>query len=138
MANPTTLYVGPEGRTTVDVTEAKSLTLADQGVVQNVINDLGVITLPATSAGAVFVIRNGGLPASSALGAASGSGGGVVVAASPNASDKIQGLGFTAADNKDALNTKATSQVGDQIVLVGDGIDGYNIQSAKGIWAREA
>ena len=137
MANSTTLYVGPEGRTTVDVTEAKTLTLADQGIVQNVINDSGVITLPATSAGAVFVIRNGGLPASSGLGAASGASGGVLVAVSPNASDKIQGLAFTATDNKDALNTKATSQVGDQIVLVGDGVDGWNVQSARGTWARE-
>lgn len=138
MANSTTLYVGSEGRTQVDVTEAKTLTLADQGIVQNVINDLGVVTLPATSAGAVFIVRNGGLPASSGLGAASGASGGVLAAVSPNASDKIQGLAFTAADNKDALNTKATSQVGDQITLVGDGIDGYNIQSAKGVWAREA
>lgn len=138
MANSTTLYVGDLGRTQVDVTENKTLALTDQGVIQNVITDAITITLPATAAGNSFWIRNGGVPASSAIGAGSGGDASVLVAIAPNASDKVQGLQFTAADNKSILNTKATSKVGDYLHIVGDGVDGYNIQHAKGVWARAA
>lgn len=126
-----------DGRLRADVSADKTLALADQGLVQNVIADGKVVTLPATSAGAVFVIRNGGAAKTSGP-VGSGDNGSVLVAVSPAAADKIQGLGFTAADNKDALNTKATAEVGDEIVLVGDGVDGWNVQRATGIWAREA
>lgn len=121
----------------VDVTTNKTLTLADQGIVQNVTVDAVVITLPATSPGAVFVIQNGGdNPANTPSGAVADAS--CLVSVSPNASDKIQGNGFTAADNKDAVNTKATAKVGDRIVLVGDGVDGYNLMTVIGTWAREA
>ena len=138
MANSTTLYVGEGGRTQVDVTENKTLTLADCGIVQNVITDGITVTLPATAAGSAFTIRNGGVPASSSVGMGTGSDFSCLVTVAPNASDKIQGLGFTAADNKAALNTKATARVGDEIQLVGDGVDGYNVVRAKGVWARAA
>lgn len=138
MANSTTLYVGSEGRTQVDVTENKTLTLADCGIVQNVITDGITVTLPATAAGSSFIIRNGGVPASSGVGMGTGSDFSCLVTVAPNASDKIQGLAFSAADNKAALNTKATARVGDEIRLVGDGVDGYNVVSAKGVWARAA
>lgn len=143
MANDTTAQYGPSGKLELDgrayenIDTNKTLTLADQGVIQNVIADGIVITLPATAAGSTFTIRNGGVPVSDGA-AGTGSNGSVLVAVSPNASDKIQGLVFTAADNKDALNTKATSQVGDYITLVGDGVDGYNVVASRGIWAREA
>lgn len=138
MANSTTLYVGSEGRTQVDVTENKTLDLTQCGIVQNVITDGIVITLPSTAAGTSYIVRNGGVPASSSVGAGTGAGGSVLVAISPAAADKIQGLAFSAADNKDALNTKATSNVGDELQIVGDGVDGYNIVRARGLWAREA
>lgn len=138
MANSTTLYVGEAGRTQVDVTENKTLALSDQGVVQNVITDAITITLPATAAGNTFTVRNGGVAASSAVGAGTGASASVLLTIAPNASDKIQGLQFTAADNKAVLNTKATSNVGDEIQLVGDGVDGYNIVRARGTFVRAA
>lgn len=138
MANSTTLYTGADGRTQVDVTENKTLALSDQGVIQNVITDGITVTLPATAAGNAFTVRNGGVPASSGLGAASGSDFSCLVTIAPNASDKIQGIQFTAADNKALLNTKATAKVGDEVMLIGDGIDGYNVNRIKGTWARQA
>jgi len=57
---------------------------------------------------------------------------------SPNADDAIYGNGFTVAVDKDAINTAATDAVGDAITLVGDGADGWFIESIIGTWAREA
>lgn len=138
MANSTTLYVGADGRTQVDVTENKTLALTDCGIVQNVITDGITVTLPATSAGASFTVRNGGVPASSSVGMGTGSDFSCLVTISPNASDKIQGNAITAADDKDLLNTKATARIGDEVTLIGDGTDGYNISRIKGVWARQA
>lgn len=139
MANSTTIYQNNQGVNSIDVDNtSKVLTLADCGIIQNVIVDGLTVTLPATAAGSTFTVRNGGLPASTALGSQSGADAGVLVNVAPNSADKIQGLGFTAADNKSVLNTKATSRVGDYIRLVGDGIDGYNVIEARGIWARAA
>lgn len=56
---------------------------------------------------------------------------------SPAAADKIMGNGFTAADNKDAINTAATDAEGDMMTLVGDGVDGWLIEAVLGTWARE-
>lgn len=137
MANSTTLYRGNDGRTWVDVTEAKTLALADCGIVQNVLTDAITVTLPATTAGAVFVVRNGGVkPTSGPVGAVSDQANLVTVA--PNASDQIAGNAFTAADNKAALNTKATARVGDEMTFVGDGTNGWCVSSVKGVWARAA
>jgi hypothetical protein len=136
MANSTTIYVGSDGRNTLDVTENKTLDLAGCGIVQNVITDAITITLPATTAGASFTIRNGGVPKT---GGPSGTGdsGSVLVTVSPNASDKIQGNSFSASDDKDALNTKATANVGDEISITGDGTDGWLIRNVKGTWVRQ-
>ena len=137
MANSTTQYRLSDGRVALDVTENKTLDLAQCGIVQNVVTDAITITLPATSAGATFTIRNGGVAKTSAA-AGTGDDYSCLVTLSPNASDKIQGLGFTAADDKDALNTKATARVGDELVLVGDGTDGWLVVRARGIWARQS
>ncbi len=56
---------------------------------------------------------------------------------SPNASDKIMGNGFTAADDKDAICSAATDRVGDAMTLICDGVDGWYIESVTGTWARE-
>lgn len=139
MANDTSVSQGlGNGSNYENIDTSKTLTLADNGVVQNVIADGLTITLPATTAGACFIIRNGGVPASSAVGAGTGTDASVAVTVSPNASDKIQGLAFSAADDKDAINTKATARVGDYIKLVGDGTDGWNVLDARGIWARQS
>jgi hypothetical protein len=116
----------------------KTLALVDNGIVQRVIADAITITLPATTAGACFTILNGGVPASTSIGAGSGGDASALVTVAPNAVDQIAGLNFTAADNKAALNTKATSKVGGFITLVGDGTNGWNVLFARGIWARQA
>src|SRR4051812_13617132 len=108
MANSTTVYTGAEGRAQVDVTENKTLALADCGIVQNVITDAITITIPATAHGLQFTVRNGGVPASSGLGAASGGDASCLVTLAPNASDKFSGFAVSPQDNKAMLNTKAT------------------------------
>lgn len=129
-----------DGRKSVDVSTNKTLTAADSGIVQNVIKDGVVISLPASANSLVFTVRNGGqAPTNAALGAVSDGSAGVSV--SPVSADGITGNGFTAAVNKDAINTKATSRVGDEITLVGTGTTGatgYIVANVKGTWAREA
>lgn len=142
MANSTTLYTGADARVQVDVTENKTLTAADCGIVQNVITDAITITLPAMKDGLIFRVRNGGVPASSGIGAGSGADASCLVTVAPNASDAIEGLAFTAADNKAALNTKATAKVGDFIeVMAGNSTassDGWTVTAARGTWARQS
>lgn len=132
----TVQFPSDKRRQSVDISVDTTLDLTANGVIQNVIADGKVITLPATTAGACLIIRNGGVPKTNGP-AGSGDNESVLVTVSPNASDKIQGNGFTAADNKDVLNTKATAQVGDEICLIGDGTDGWNIAYVIGVWARE-
>lgn len=122
----------------VDVSANKTLALTDAGIVQNIVADAITITLPATSAGATFIIRNGGVKATNGP-AGSVSNETVLVTVSPAAADKIQGgVAGTATDDKDLLNTKATSRVGDYVQIVGDGTDGWIVQSIAGTWARQA
>mgnify|MGYP003530651638 CR=1 FL=1 len=135
MANSVTIYRNEYGQSQIDVTENKTLDAAGCGVIQNVKTDGIVVTLPALAAGLSFTVRNGG---ATAVPAGASSNGTVLVAVSPNASDGIQGLGFTAADNKDALNTKATSRIGDFIRLNAGSADNWTVVEAKGIWTREA
>ena len=137
MANDTTAYRMADGRMGLNIDTNKTLAEGDCGLVQNLVADSVVITLPATVVGYHFICRNGGAPVTSGP-TGTGSNGTVLVAVSPNAADKIMGNGFTSADNKDALNTKATSKVGDEIQLVGDGVNGYMVTRIIGTWAREA
>lgn len=133
----------PDSRrvTSVDVTTNKTLTAADQGIIQNVVVDGLTITLPSTAAGLGFTIRNGGakISANGPVGAVANKG--VLVKVAPAAADAIAGNGFTATVNKAALNTKATSVVGDQITVYGSGTAGvsaWNLRSVTGTWVREA
>lgn len=140
MANPTTVYRLQDGRQAINVTEAKALVVADQGIVQNVIGDGFDITLPATLAGKCFVIRNGGKPKTSGT-AGSGDDGSVLVSVAVASGDGFTGNGFTAAANKRALNTKATARVGDEIEVIGSGTNSaaaWNFGRVRGTWAREA
>lgn len=124
----------------VDVSSNKTLTAADCGIVQNVIADGITVTLPATADGLEFIVRNGGKPVTSGP-AGSGANGSVLVTLAPVAADGFTGNGFTAAVNKAALNTKATSLVGDQIRVVGNGTTGvtaWTIAEVIGTWARAA
>jgi uncharacterized protein YcgI (DUF1989 family) len=132
MANTT----GPSGQAQVNITANKTLAATDCGTVQNVVQDGLTITLPAAASGLIFQVRNGGVaPATGAAGAVSD--GTVLVTVAPNGSDVINGLGFVATASKAALNTKATSKVGDMITLVGASGNWY-INDAHGTWARQA
>lgn len=119
-------YAIPTNREAEDVTDAKTLDDGDSGVLQNVTAS-ATITLPATAVGRTFTIMNGGEGETSE----------VTVTISPNASDKIIGGGFTAADNKDIVNTTGRGGV-DFVKLVGDGVDGWLVADISGTWTREA
>ena len=138
MANPanSTAYKLPDGRIAVNVTEAKTLALADSGYVQNVIYANGAVTLPATAVLGVYTIRNGGVPQVTGM-AGSGDDGNLITV-TPNASDKIAGgVDGTATDGKPFENTAATAKVGDEIVINNNGgTDGGVVQSIRGIWVR--
>ncbi len=85
-----------------------------------------VVTLPPTRLGYTVTIITQTASASTG------------VSISPDAADKIQGKGITAADDKDWINTAATDAVGDLVTLVGDGVDGWWVVSERGTWARQA
>jgi hypothetical protein len=106
---------------TADYTMAE----ADCGILTIVTVDAKTITLPATVVDYSFLIMNGCMDGTCA------------VTISPNASDKIMGNGYTSADNKDIVNTKATAKYGDYVKLVGDGANGWMITEIAGIWAKE-
>lgn len=108
------------------VSDNKTLDAEDSGKVFFVDTDAKVITLPAVEGIRGVTIVNIG-----AYGA-------VLVKVSPNAADMIEGPDITAADNKGVLNTKATAQRGDYIVLEQGDANGWTITEKKGIWAREA
>lgn len=138
MANPanSTAYVGQDGRVWVDVTEAKTLALADSGYVQNVIYANGAVVLPATAVLGVFTVRNGGVPVTSGP---DGSGSdGNFIKLTPNASDKVAGgVDGTYTDGKPFENTAATARIGDEIVVNNNGgTNGGVVQSLKGTWVR--
>lgn len=133
MANTTTPAVDNSGRYTLTIDTAKTLASTDCGVVQNCIKTV-TITLPATVVGYYFIIRNAGAAAGGTSG--SGANGTVTITVQPNASDQFIGLGFTATDNKQAINTLGT--VGDELQVVGDGVNGYMVASSKGTWTRQA
>lgn len=128
--NDDNLEYGRELKHHYQVTQTKSanytMTAADSGYVTYIDTDAITITLPATAAGLSYTFVNAGPDA------------GVALTLSPNAADKIQGCGLSAADNKDLINTKATARKGDLVRIVGDGTDGWIIQEMRGTWAREA
>lgn len=118
----------PMGVTTEVVTSAVNLTLTqdDSGKIIVITGADKVVTLPATQEGLVYTIVTGATSVTTGL------------SVSPVAADRIIGLGFTAADDKDAINTQATERVGDSITLVGNGSTGWLAIRASGTWAREA
>ena len=105
-----------------------TLTATDSGALVIVTGVDKVLTLPATVAGLVYTI----------VLAAAGLSAGTGLSISPNASDKIIGNGFTAADDKDAILAGSGDRAGDAITLVGDGVDGWYITSLTGTWTRQA
>lgn len=112
----------------------KTLDASDSGKIFLMATDAKVYTLPATEIGLVYTFFN------------SGSDGNNIITISPNSSDAIHGTITLAAsvvvlsgtDDKDVINTKASSTTGDSITLVGDGSVGWFVQASTGIWASEA
>jgi len=118
------------------VTDNRTLTAADSGKTFLIATDAKVFDLPATVAGIEYTVIN--------FGAA----GNNIVTISPVATDGISGVITLAASvvvdagvvNKDLINTKATSQCGDTIKLLGTGVTGTNawiIVHSTGIWAAQ-
>jgi len=138
MANQTTVsqYL-PDGRPTLDIDTSKTLAITDCGVVQNVIADAITVTLPATTAGFTFTIRNGGVKKSGGP-RGTGDDGSVLITIAPQALDYVAGGTWTATDAKKIFNTKVTAKVGDEITVNADGTNGYFVTRQVGVWAREA
>ena len=141
MANPanSTAYRGKDGRLWVNVTEAKTLGLADSGYVQNVIFDNAVITLPATATQGLWIIRAGGVPKTNGP-VGSGDNGSMKLSVSPNSADRIQGgVDGSAVDDKDIVLAKATMRVDDYVVVQNTGeTNGPIVTEINGTWSREA
>lgn len=137
MANSTTLYELPDGRMAVDVTEAKTLAIKDQGVVQNVIYDGAVITLPAAVVSYTYTIRNGGAIDSGAAAGSAGDGS-MDITIKPNTTEYMSGCELATDASDWVVNTKATAKVGDEVTLVAAVATGWTITKMKGIWARSA
>ena len=120
-----THLIGHVGIASENVTGNKTLDEGDNGVAQ-VVTANAVVTLPSTVVGYRYTIVVG----ETSTGAAP------TLSISPAALDKIMGLGFTSADNKDAV--LGTPKAGDFISLVGDGANGWVVDAAAGSWSREA
>jgi hypothetical protein len=140
-ANAYKIRTGPfAGRYGVDVDSAKTLGIADSGLVQNVIGASVVFTLPATATqGEWPVVLAGVRQTNGPVGAITGNAK-QLVQLSPNASDKIQGgPDGTATDDKDMILTAALGKVGDFMTVQNTGeTNGPLVKSYKGAWAREA
>jgi len=114
----------------------RTLLASESGSLFMIATDAKVISLPATAAGLVYHIVN------------TGAAGNNIVTISPVAADGISGTITLAASvvvdagvvNKDLINTKATSQAGDSVTLLGTGVTGtkaWIITASTGIWAAE-
>jgi hypothetical protein len=84
-----------------------------------------VITLPATAVELYVALLNVG-----AFGA-------VQISASPGATDLFISADLSIIDNKDLINTLATAQRGDFIIIKGGAVNGYIVHKMKGTWAAE-
>ena len=118
----------------VEITASKTVSIEESGNVFLIGTDALTVTLPATKKGAKYTFIN------------SGADGNNIITISPNASDGIFGSIANATadsvsggvDNKNIINTKATSNKGDRITLIGDGVDGWYVAGGVGIWASQA
>ncbi len=100
----------------------KTLNAQDVGKVMNVTQDC-TVTLPATVAGAKFILRMGGLDTI------------VQIIIDPAGADKLIGPDYAPADGVTYINTKASAKTGDFVVLDATP-DGYYITSEKGTWVE--
>ena len=126
-----TTFSGPvlEGKEGVNIetkTSNTTLTAADSGKTFVSATDGVVFTLPAIATGAVFKFVNAAEDGTNTL------------TISPNASDGIQYAG-SATDDKDLINTKATSRQGDFVVIASlDSTANWAVNSVRGVFAKES
>ena len=116
-------------KTTPSVDDVKVLpesAAADSGKTFTSSTDGVVFTLPAISIGRVITFVNTAQDGTNAL------------TISPNANDGILYAG-SLTDNKDLINTKATSKVGDFVVLASlNSTAHWTVVDAQGVFAKEA
>ena len=126
-----TTFSGPvlEGKEGVNIetkTSSATLTAADSGKTFVSATDGVVFTLPAIATGAVFKFVNAAEDGTNTL------------TISPNASDGIQYAG-SKVDDKDVINTKATSKQGDFIVIASlSSTTHWSVTSVRGTFAKES
>tara|TARA_R110002020_G_scaffold107472_1_gene249543 strand:- start:400 stop:819 length:420 start_codon:yes stop_codon:yes gene_type:complete len=119
------------------ITATGDVVAGDAGIDQNVATDALVITLPKIEAGNLgmtFLFRN------------TGADGNNIITLSPNAADGINGtIANAAADSvasgtvdKDWVNTKATANKGDYVILKAVALTSWYIVGGVGIWASES
>ena len=126
-----TTFSGPvlEGKEGVNIetkTSSATLTAADSGKTFVSATDGVVFTLPAIAGGAVYKFVNAAEDGTNTL------------TISPNASDGIEYAG-SKTDDKDVINTKATSKQGDFIVIASlSSTTHWSVTSVRGTFAKES
>ena len=126
-----TTFSGPvlEGKEGVNIetkTSNYTVTTADSGKTFVSSTDGVVFTLPAIAVGYSFKFVNNAPDGANAL------------TLSPNASDGITYAG-SSTDNKDLINTKATSKQGDFVVISSlDGTAAWQVTQVRGTFAKES
>jgi hypothetical protein len=126
-----TTFSGPvlEGKEGVNIetkTSSATLTTGDSGKTFVSATDGVVFTLPAIATGAVYKFVNAAEDGTNTL------------TISPNASDGIQYAG-SATDDKDLINTKATSKQGDYVVIASlDSTANWSVTEVRGTFAKES
>ena len=126
-----TTFSGPvlEGKEGVNIetkTSNYTVTTADSGKTFVSSTDGVVFTLPAIAIGYSFKFVNNAPDGANAL------------TLSPNASDGITYAG-SSTDDKDLINTKATSKQGDFVVISSlDGTTAWQVTQVRGTFAKES
>ena len=126
-----TTFSGPvlEGKEGVNIetkTSNYTVTTGDSGKTFVSSTDGVVFTLPAIAIGYSFKFVNNAPDGANAL------------TLSPNASDGITYAG-SSTDNKDLINTKATSKQGDFVVISSlDGTAAWQVTQVRGTFAKES
>ena len=126
-----TTFSGPvlEGKEGVNIetkTSNYTVTTGDSGKTFVSATDGVVFTLPAIATGAVYKFVNSAEDGTNTL------------TISPNASDGIQYAG-SATDDKDLINTKATSKQGDYVVIASlDSTTNWSVTEVRGVFAKES
>ena len=126
-----TTFSGPvlEGKEGVNIetkTSNYTVTTADSGKTFVSSTDGVVFTLPAIAIGYSFKFVNNAPDGANAL------------TLSPNASDGITYAG-SSTDDKDLINTKATSKQGDFVVISSlDGTAAWQVTQVRGTFAKES